>query len=268
MDPENLRNARLDVEAAIEAWTDITSNHLENLEFVYIKGSATKFWQSPIDYVPVLSDIDLHIKTVDDKPLFPSTKEGFLSSLEITALYEKLFKSIRPDYLHIPRPQIVTMEDLDPLWIPAEIDKIKVIYGEVKPGENRDPEDIRDEDYQSLKELGPVLASLPMMLIDRIGMDYYRVIRSICWRVSPSPVRLLSQTEDPEYFWGLNRTQVHRELENSGYTDTAEYFKEYYLEGWRMFETEFKDNDVMRSVIKNGFLVLDSVYSHLKASKH
>ncbi|MBD3207084.1 hypothetical protein GF319_12180, partial [Candidatus Bathyarchaeota archaeon] len=229
MDPENLRNARLDVEAAIEVWTDITSNHLENLEYAYIKGSATKFWQTPIDYVPILSDIDLHIKTLDDKPLFPSTKEGFLSSLKITALYEKLFKSLRSGYLHIPRPQIVTMENLDPRWIPEDKEKIKVLYGEVKPGESRTCEDIRDEDYQSLKELGPVLASLPMMLIDRIGMDYYRIIRSICWRVSPSPIRLLSQTEDPEYVWGLNRTQVHRELENAGYADTAEYYKEYYL---------------------------------------
>jgi hypothetical protein len=264
MNPENLRNARIDVEAAIEAWTKIFNEYLENLDFVYIKGSATKYWQSPMDYVPVLSDLDFHVKTVNDKPLFPSTKSGFMSSLEISSLYERIFRELRPSFLHIPRPQIVTMDELDPTWIPYNANEMRVIYGEVNIGKRKQPEDVREEDYNSLKELGSVLASLPMMLLDRIGLEYYRVIRSICWRVSPSPFRLLSQTEDPDYIWGLNRTQLKIELENAGYMDTAKHYKDYYLSGWRMFETEFKDNTTMRDCIKNGFLVLDSVFNHLK----
>lgn len=267
MDPENLRYARLDVEAAIEAWAQISSDHFQNLEFVYIKGSSVKYWQSPMDYVPILSDLDIHMKTVDNKPLFPSTKEGFISSLETTALYEKLFTELRPNYLHIPRPQIVTMKELNPSWIPGSLEGMRIIYGEMKPGAGRTPEEIREEDYKHLKELGSILASLPMRLIDRIGLDYYRIIRSICWIVSPTPFRLLSQKEDPETVWEMNRTQVHRELDSAGYNDTADYYKEYYLSGWEMFETEFKDNRVMRDVIRNGFNVLDSVYTHLKKSK-
>lgn len=267
MKPENLKRARIDVDSATIAWTKIISEHLDNVEFAYLKGSATKYWQSPIDYVPILSDLDIHIKTIGNKPLFPSTKQGFMDSLEVTTLYEYLFTELNPDYMHIPRPQIVTINELNPLWIPSDTSEFKGLYGEVQLRIDQSPEEIRYQDYQELKAFGPVLSKLPMRLIDKIGVDYYQIIREICWRVSPSPYRLLSQTEDPEYIWSLNRTQVHRELENMSYQDTAKYYWDFYILGWKMFETWFKDNQVMRDVIKNGFNVMDSVYTHLKESK-
>ena len=53
-----LERARADIEHAILAWTEALRETLgERLSYVYAKGSAVKRWDSPIDYVPILSDL-------------------------------------------------------------------------------------------------------------------------------------------------------------------------------------------------------------------
>ena len=41
----------------------------DNLEGVYAKGSSLKPWDSPLDYVPELSDVDVQVLLKDDSPL-------------------------------------------------------------------------------------------------------------------------------------------------------------------------------------------------------
>ena len=60
--------ARHDVRMCIQAWSETVQKFFsDRLDYMYAQGSAVKRWDSPIDYVPILSDVDLHIHLTDDK---------------------------------------------------------------------------------------------------------------------------------------------------------------------------------------------------------
>ena len=94
-------------------------------------------------------------------------------------------------------------------------------------------------------------------MIDRTGIDLWCMVRRLNWRVSPSPVRLLSQTsENPLDLWVLNRTKISEELEKNDYHLIAESYKDYYYEGWIAFMEDFTNSQSMRRIISSGFEVL------------
>ncbi|MFP3951769.1 MAG: hypothetical protein ACLFVP_06510 [Candidatus Bathyarchaeia archaeon] len=263
VDECSLNRARSDVEVAINIWRGLLGE-FDNVELAYIKGSSIKAWDSPIDYVPVVSDIDLHIKTEKGKPLLPVNGEGFSRSLKINSLYQERFIEVNPNHLHIPRIQVVTMEELKPEWIPNNLADILALYGDINPGRVRTVSEVRSEDLLNLMGIETVLEGLPLRMIDRIGLEYYRILRQLCWRVSPAPYRLLSQELDPEEVWRLNRTRVTRKLDDEGYTETAEHYRRYYLSCWDTFKKEFRDDESMRKAIKDAYSLLSTVYHHVK----
>ncbi|MHA2065893.1 MAG: hypothetical protein ACXABY_16100, partial [Candidatus Thorarchaeota archaeon] len=54
------KKARHDIRMCLQAWIEILHDELgERIDYVYSKGSSMKNWDSPIDYVPVLSDVDI-----------------------------------------------------------------------------------------------------------------------------------------------------------------------------------------------------------------
>lgn len=265
VDEALLNQAKVDVEAALEVWKELIEERLGDVvDFAYVTGSALKKWESPIDYVPLISDVDIHIKTLTNRPLFTPDPDGFTASLELTRLYEERFKERNSGYLHIPRPQIVTSEEHDPDWGPQDLFDVKILYGDVKPGRRRPGEEVRANDLTQLLELGQVLPGLPVRVVDRIGLEYYRIIRELCWRVSPTPVRLLNQMADSEYVWSLNRTRVVEKLDAHGFDNVTQHYKAYYLAGWTCFKTRFQDNDAMRKTIREAYWVLYKSWAHAK----
>ena len=147
VDEATLNRARADVVVSIEVWRKLIGERLGDVvDFAYVKGSALREWESPLDYVPQISDVDIHVKTMADRPLFTPDPEGFLAALGLTRLYEEMFKEWRPEHLHIPRPQIVTMEEIEPGWVPHDPSSIVVLHGEVKPGVRRPDDEVRAED--------------------------------------------------------------------------------------------------------------------------
>lgn len=265
VDDNTLRRARKDVEAAKKVWAEIINTRLGGVvEYAYIKGSAVKKWENPIDYVPVISDLDIHIKTRDSKPLFNPDRDGFIKSMETTRIYQERFESLNPGYLHIPRPQVVTMDELNPEWVPHDLSTIEIIHGAVPRGPEHDVDEIRAKDRARLIELEQVLYDIPIRVVDRIGLEYYRIIRQLCWRVSPTPFRLLSQTLDPHHVWNLNRTGAIRELTANDFDDVAQHYHDYFMAGWEAFESGFTDNDAMRKVIMNAYFVFEASLSHAK----
>ena len=58
---------RADVEAMAEAWRTVLLEELgaAAIDGLYLKGSAAKRWDSLVDYVPELSDVDLHVRLSD-----------------------------------------------------------------------------------------------------------------------------------------------------------------------------------------------------------
>ena len=57
---------RLEVNTALEIWKDVLLDEFgNNLHYVYSKGSAVKNWDTEIDYVPMVSDLDVHFTLHD-----------------------------------------------------------------------------------------------------------------------------------------------------------------------------------------------------------
>ena len=69
MDFENIKSQlKEEIESSLTIWGDLLERFFgDNLAYVYAKGSAIKKWDSSIDYVPVISDIDIHYGVHDKK---------------------------------------------------------------------------------------------------------------------------------------------------------------------------------------------------------
>ena len=263
---DKLGDARKDVEAAITVWGELIPERLgDRISYAALKGSVLKSWEGPVDYVPVICDLDIHIGTINHQPLFPRNREGFKYALETTKYFEEHFIELRPYHIHIPRPQVVIVEPHLEVMLPETKDEVKVLYGEVPLRDEESEHECQRRDLKLLWGLKPLLDRLPERIIDRMGLEYYRIIRELCWNVSPTPVRVLSQFTDSKKAWKMNRTSIIRELEAVGLTDLATVYRSYYIKGWEVFETEFTDNWIMRELIALAYDVLWRSYELTKS---
>ncbi len=263
---ELLKKAKDDVTSAVDVWSDILPDTFgSRLEYAYVKGSALKEWDSFIDYVPILSDVDIHIMLTDSEDLFPGTRQGFYSSIDVTIAYEKGFREIRPDHLHIPRMQVMHINpNLGKFTLPMVSD-VHVMIGSPKDGRVPTNEDVRSRDYVELQELDEYLKDLPRQTFDRVGLDFWALLRRMCWRVSPSPVRLLTQTHNsPLDVWKWNRTKIVQELRKNEFETIAESYERYYIAGWRLFLSDFTSSEELRKTIVEGYNVLQGCIREVK----
>ncbi|MHA2358359.1 MAG: hypothetical protein ACXABK_06290 [Candidatus Heimdallarchaeaceae archaeon] len=256
---EYMKQARKDVNLCIEIWKNIFEEHYaETIDYAYSKGSAIKEWESFIDYVPVLSDVDIHIKTKEYSGLF-NDDNSFYESLSISEMYENTFIEMNPDFFHLPRTQIIRLNTLvsEVEFVPPRKSEVLVLTGNPEEMEIPHTDEIKRIDLKNLHKLEEFLSTLSMHIIDRTGLDLWSMARRINWRVSPAPRRLLSQTyEKPMEIWGMNRTQLAKELENHDFLLISENFKDYYYEGWIAFMEGFSNSQTLRRLISAGYEVL------------
>ncbi|MEE9409458.1 MAG: hypothetical protein V3V41_00850 [Candidatus Heimdallarchaeota archaeon] len=268
---EYLKQAKNDVESCISIWSQILENSFKNkVEVVYTKGSAIKNWESIIDYVPIISDVDIHIVPKENVDFYMGKSTAFFEAMHLSQRYERMFVEENQDYLHIPRTQIVKFDDVidpDSFIMPRKKD-VRVLFGSYSEKEEKSLEFIRKIDRENILELKNFLDSLPKTIIDRTGLDLWVLIRRICWRVSPTPIRLLSLSNDePLDLWTLNRTTIVKKLEENNFTQIAENYLDYYYEGWLAFLGNFNDSEIMRRMITLGYEVLRDCYNQIKEIK-
>ena len=109
-----LPRAKEDVEAALGFWRELLFEvYGSDLRRLYAKGSAVKPWDGPIDYVPTLSDLDLHLETVLADGLAATPQEAFDVAMRLSAKHEARLRRVRPDAFHLPRAQLSFLNDLD-----------------------------------------------------------------------------------------------------------------------------------------------------------
>ena len=256
---EYMKQAKKEVDSCLNIWKQIfEENYSKSIEYAYAKGSATKNWDTYIDYVPVLSDVDIHIK-IKEHSRFLDDDNSFHESVNISELYETRFLEQNPNYFHLPRMQIIKINDLEKKidFVHPRITGIIPIYGKPKLTGNPPNDELRQIDMKNLLELGDFLPTIPMSMVDRTGLDLWSLVRRINWRVSPSPVRILTQTSsDPLSLWELNRTSITEELEKHDLHLISESYKDFYYEGWIAFMEDFTNSQSMRRIISNGFEVL------------
>ncbi|MFW9834750.1 MAG: hypothetical protein ACFFEK_12195 [Candidatus Thorarchaeota archaeon] len=255
-----LKQAKEDVLLAVELWGHVLKETFgPRLKYAYAKGSALKQWDSLVDYVPVLSDLDMHIMLTDSGDMFPSDALGFSSSINVARQFEERFLKARPDHLHIPRAQIVHLNPTldDPSFILPLVSEVHVMVGSPVDGKLPSDDEIKALDLKELQECAIYLQDLPRQAVDRVGLDFWTMLRRINWRVSPSPIRLLTQIHSaPLEVWKWNRTRISQELKKNGYDSLVSSYRKYYETGWELFFSGFSDYGKLREIVIHGYDVL------------
>ena len=83
----------------------------DQIRGIYLTGSAVKAWDSPLDCVPEVSDVDIHVSFRDDSS-WRKHLDTVPLALEVQAAIEACFETRCPRALHRPRPQLLVMNKL------------------------------------------------------------------------------------------------------------------------------------------------------------
>ena len=160
---------------------------------VYAKGSTVKTWDSPVDYVPEISDLDIHVRIsgecAENNPL-----SAISEYITFQRIMESEFRMKRPNPIHLPRPQVIFLNYLAsiPNYVPSPRKTVKTLYGEPYD----DKTDITGERYKktildTAYELQKNLHLTSQRFFDKFGKYNFSAIRSISYRISPSGPMLL-----------------------------------------------------------------------------
>lgn len=219
---------------------------------IYAKGSAYRRWDSVIDYVPELSDVDIHVRVRDDDG--QTTLRTLGPALDVAERALKTFSALHPSATHQPRPQLIPVSEIEGLsgFRPAPAGTVHTLFGEPDPGADREqyagvaPEDrarfVLDADF--------VARELPLKVIDRPGARAWSTVSRLTFRVGSTGPRLLTQLGmDPYDAWSLNRTSVVDALCTLEHSDLAEAYADFYLAGWDGYRSGFRDSDAARRAL-------------------
>ncbi len=253
-----------EINSALKIWTDLLLNfHGDNLSYIYAKGSAVKKWDTTIDYVPVISDIDIHYGIQDRIKLFsdPSPRDA---SLKVSLEYDKRFNKENPSKIHIPRAQVMCINSLldnVPFVHPLET-SVKMLFGEFPEHTEISQDKIKQIDLENLASLKSYLDLLPDSYLDKVGLDYWSTLRQLSWRVSPSPTRILTQLlPEPLIIWTWNRSKILKELRKHNLTYIANLYSEYYIGGWELFKSQFSNINDFQNCLRKGSNLLEQCYN-------
>jgi hypothetical protein len=231
---------------------------------IYAHGSSLKKWDSPIDYVPEVSDVDVQLVLKRPEVL----TEDLDRALAIAREYERRFGERCPDAVHLPRPQIqVINKELEiPEFLPSPPGTSRTLFGrdisEERP--QPDPAFVAQVDRATLRKTDHVawVADLPMWLIDRPGHYAYQALNAMAWRISPTGPRVLSLLGAGfDEAWGGNRTQIHQRLVERGHAEFAEDYAAFYLNAWQFFLSENQDIDAAHRALRAGARVIQQSHA-------
>jgi hypothetical protein len=252
---------REEVEAFVEAVSEMLLDAVspEALRGLYYKGSSIKSWESALDYVPEISDVDFHVwlKTEDDvKRVFGSMDVA----LEVQTALERVYATRVPSPAHHPRPQFVILNKLveDPRYSPPPPHGVRVLHGEDWPTMPYDSGRMLEVDAKNFVSHDDFLARLPGSAIDKPGRLLWKVLRDLVFRVSPAGPRVIHVLgASTEIAWESNRTRIYRELLDLEQADLGNAYANYYLAGWRYFLSGWRDTNAGREAIREGIKVLE-----------
>lgn len=224
-----------------------------HLRGVYFKGSASKDWNTPCDYVPELSDLDLHLWFQEDvTEKYEAQFRESVFSLRFSGQVERGFLEQVPQPLHWPRPQILILNDAlrrSPIWSRSHA---LVLRGEAYPG--TDPTTL--EDRETLLRVAREASGLGLDWMDKVGPQLWTALRSLNFRLSPLPARLLSAMGAGAWVWGQNRSTLIQELRIRGFANVADGLEDYYAHAWRGFQSGWTDPRPMRAALTSGLRAL------------
>ncbi len=227
---------------------------------IYLKGSVVKPWESPLDYVPEVSDVDMHVWFRDD-PSWSRYLGTVSQALEVQKGVEARFASRVTRPLHEPRPQLIVMNKMmaeHEGFLHSPRATVKVLYGEEYPeADYRDSTVIRRHDAAQLVGEAQWVDRMPLHLVDKPGRYLREALRQLVWRVSPAGPRVLHVSGvDTERAWSMNRNGVTQALRDLGLVGLAGGYAAFYLSSWDYFLSGFTNSDAGRTAIQAAEQVL------------
>jgi len=232
---------RAETEAMSEAWTEVLIQRLgpAALRGIYRKGSAQKRWDTRIDYVPGMSDVDIHVAFARDEDI--EHIDSIQAASEINEAVLGAYRRRVPQPLHVPKPQFVVSNQLDALpdVMPSPAETVTTLWGEPYHSRLLTEDERARQRARSRQELGAhraFIEALPLRIIDRPGWLSAPLVGEMNWRLSPIAPRVLEVLGVPyEEAWSLNRTGLVLALEERGLDELAQAYAAYYLAGWEAF---------------------------------
>lgn len=260
---------RCEVEAMVDAVAGTLVETLGGaLGGLWLKGSATRPWDSPLDYVPELSDVDFHFRLGEPDPGRPGKHALKLTTedvLEMHAEIDRRFTAAIADPIHTPRPQILAIDNVEsiPGHVPSPLDAVRTLHGpaHIGPSADLDPDVIaRNEASRLIASADPnMLKSETLGLLENPGRHLFRTLRALAWHVSPVGARVLcARTGDFERAWSANRTAIVLALAELGEEQLAERIVGYYTSAWRFFLSGWRDADAGRSAFRHAIAMLEA----------
>lgn len=262
-DPERLRyEVSCMTEAIVETLLDNIPN--DEIRAIYLKGSAKKRWDTPIDYVPEASDLDVHVWFHDDKweeSLFSGLEQAITVQRDIEGRYGR--KCSHP--IHTPRPQIMILNTLlrRPGYMHSPPDSARILFGEDYPtADYSAADDIKRYKCHDLLALADIVDNYPYRVFDRPDKYLAELLRDLSFRVSPvGPIVLQLAGLNPMTAWSMNRTEVTRALADIGESKFAGDYVGYFLARWRWFLSASNDLESLRDTVRSALAVLERAKS-------
>ena len=232
----------------------------DQIRGIYLTGSTVKPWDSPLDYVPEVSDVDIHV-SFRDNSAWRQHLDTVPRALETQAAIEVCFEERCPQPLHHPRLQLLVMNKLMAEregFVYAPKSTVVVLHGEPYPKDDySNPDSIRRHNAADLIERAEFVQQVPLLAIDRLWTHARDLLSQLTWRISPvGPLALHLFGFDTEHVWTLNRTRVTTALRDLAVHDLADAYTAFYLSAWDYFLSGFTDSTACRAAILAGTQVL------------
>ena len=250
-DPERLRH---EVSSMVDSFVQTLLDAIPNdhIRAIYLKGSSKKRWDTPIDYVPEASDIDIHLWLHDDeKRIRPSITLAQAAAIQRGG--EAGYYAACPQPIHTPRIQLLDMNRLMdmPGYMHSPRSTVEVLIGEEYPiADYTCLDDLERAKCTDLIDNASVLPKLPYRVIDRPGKHLAEVMRDLGYRVSPAaPIVLQLDGIGVETAWSMNRTQAVGALSRIRRSDLAAAYVRYYIARWNWFTSGYMDFDEARAAV-------------------
>lgn len=250
------QDLKKDIEIMVSCFKDVLFRHEKrtNVSGIYFKGSASKRWDSIIDYVPGISDIDIHFLLKNPKKLRKiSIDEAFRFSSELRILYKK--RNRNP--VHTPIVQMNLLNDLmeKDFYSPTPKSAVKVIYGKEYPDKKIIlKKELAKSKKKIIDDADALAGKLPMKVIDKTN-GYTKYLQDLAWKISPSvPNYLFLKLRNYEMVWSMNRTEIANTLMNMGENELADNYVKFYTDAWSYYLT--KSEKYLVSALKAGYNVL------------
>lgn len=253
---------RREVQAMVDAYVGALTARIPPAEItgIYMKGSARKAWDSPIDYVPELSDVDVHLLMRDDEDV-ERRLGGLDAGLAVLADADRAFNDAVPSPVHVPRCQLIILNRLldDPDYWPSPPGGVETLYGEPYAEKwNDDEAALRRLDAKRMLDNEEVVAKYPLRVIDKPGPHMRFVLRDMSWRVSPTGPRALTLLGvSGVEAWTANRTRIVALLGEHGEVQLARDYVRFYRAGWDFFLSRYADSAPAREAVAAGVAVLE-----------